>query len=314
MLSDKEIQEKEEELKEMEKQLEQQAETEQEKAAPVVVPHPEPDVLPASDVNQPAQPEPIKAQESSEGKPPKDEPLEWAKKKGFNTPEDMARALLQKEREFHESRQTKPQAPKYQPQPQPEWNPQPDMGNGYGGYAPQPPAYIPRGDSFRELAAMYPQIDPEDLKRFMPVVIDAAQAISRRDRAELERKIEGINRTTERNNELMKLMQDPAFRDDRVQKEIHSILDSDPSIFQREREPIVHAYEKAMVSLARKQLQQGSPTETFVPGSQPPVTASGGNGSAFTSPKRITEREFDSWSIKDQQAFLSSNGRVVPKR
>lgn len=314
MLNDEEIKEREDELKEMEKQIEQEAEAKEEKAA--LVPPPYPDPSPAADaepsetpVGQEEQDAPSEGQKPDDGQKPKEDPMEWAKAKGFKSPEDMARALLQKEREFHESRQKKKEPP-----PIPSWQPQPEMGAGYPPPVYPNPVYGPRVDSFRELSAMYPQIDPEDLRRFMPVVVDAAQAIARRERMELERQITGIQRTTERNNELMTLMQDPAFRDNRVQKEIHAIIDADPSIFQRERTPLVHAYEKAMVNLARRTLQQGTNGEVLNPGSTPPVTASGGNGSSFTTPTRITEKIFDSWSLKDQEAYLKSNGKILPKK
>ena len=112
----------------------------------------------------------------------------------------------------------------------------------------------------------------------------------------------------------MRLMQDPAFRDERVQAEIHAVLDADPSIFQRERNPHVYAFNQALTSLGRKQLQQGFTNGHTSPTNMPPVTAGGGNGSASFGPVRISEKEFSRWSIKDQEAFINSQGRIVPKR
>lgn len=307
MLSDEEIEKREDELKKMEEQIED-AGVNETKAAPEtpVAPPPEPPVTP------PAPPPPPPETPTQETPPvkPEDDPLRWAEKKGFKGPEDMARALLQKEREFHESRQRPPTPPPphtWNP-PQPEWRPEPSMSPEF-----PPPARVPRGDSFRELAAMYPNIHPDDLRNFMPVVVDAAEAIATRRYRDLEKRMEGINRATERNNELMTLMQDPAFRDTRVQKEIHTILDSDPSIFARERAPMAKAYEMAMSNIARKLLQHGSTPEAPAP-SNPPVTASGGNGSSFLTPKALTPREFDRLDIKDQERYLLSNGKVLPKK
>jgi hypothetical protein len=108
-------------------------------------------------------------------------------------------------------------------------------------------------------------------------------------------------------------MQDPAFRDQRVQKEIHSILDSDPTIFQRERTPLIYAFKEAVFNMGRKQLQTGT-SEELTPENRPPTTAGGGNGSANTSLRKITTKEFDSWDTKEQEAFIKSNGRIIPKR
>lgn len=297
------------ELKDMKEQLEQLAEAEKAKAEET--PHPEPIEVKAPEVPE-VQPTPVASPEvKPEGKK---DPMEWAKEKGFKTPEDMARALLQKEQEFHQSRQkAERETP---PIPQATWQPTPQMPPmGYPppapSYYPQPPAY--RGD-FRDVAALYPNVDPEDVKRVMPMILDVAKVISAQDKAELERKYGHIERATQRNNELMTLMQDPAFRDNRVQKEIHAVLDSDPSIFQREpARALTIAYEKALGNMARRQLQTGMSEET-TPDNRPPVTAGGGNGSANTVPIKVNAKMFDSWNEKEQEAFIKSNGRVIPKR
>jgi hypothetical protein len=236
--------------------------------------------------------------------------LKWAEKKGFKTPEDMARALLQKEREFHDQRQKKEAET---PPPPPAWNPQPQYGyppaNGYG-YPPP----LPQAPNLRALAARYPKLDPDDFETLAPMVADIAKAAAAQERARYEVEIADIRRTTARQNELMQLMQDPAFRDERVQDEIHAVLDADPTIFQRERNPHVAAFQKALGNMARKQLQQGTTNGNAAPTNMPPVTAGGGNGSAYTGPIKITEKDFARWSVKDQEAFINSNGRIVPKR
>jgi hypothetical protein len=317
------IEQEDRELEEMRKQLEA-AEAEKNQAAEPVVeepptetPSPEP-VTPEPESAEAPQP-PVTPQESKpESTPDKDDPMEWAKKKGFKSPEDMARALLQKENEFHKRNQAG--HPGYQdlsrdnpnPPPAPNWAPRPDYG-----YQQPPPMYAPpvqRGDNFGQLAALYPNIDPEDLKRFMPVVLDAAQAAARRERMELEQRFGHIERSTARNNELMTLMQDPAFKTEMVQQEIDSIIDKDPSIFQRERHPLVFAFEKALSNLGRKQLQQGVTPEKEPRKSTPPLTAGGGNGSANTAPFRITDAIFETWTDKEQDAYMKSNGKIVPKR
>jgi hypothetical protein len=299
------------ELEQMKQLLAQEAEAKEAKAAPVEpAPSPEPTPSPAPEAAQP-DPTPVTPTPSEDQKP-KDDPLKWAEKKGFKTPEDMARALLQKEQEFHQSRQQKER--EALPPPPPAWQPRPDMGGFQQPAYDYPPPPPPRGDTFRQVAAMYPQLAPEDVERILPLVVDAAKSVMSRERAALEQRFGHIERTAQRNNELMTLMQDPAFRDERVQKEVHAILDSDPSIFQRERAPLVYAFKEAVFNMGRKQLQQGVVPDTHTPSNKPPVTAGGGNGSAFTAPVTITPEVFEKWSFEDQEAYIKSNGRKLPKR
>lgn len=306
--------EEDRELEELKRQIEQKAEEEKEKAAlepspepapsPAPVPETQPSVIQESKPKQePAKVEPAKAE---------DDPLKWAEKKGFKSPEDMARALLSKEQEFF--RRNQAGHPGYKdvvvdptavPNRPPAWQPSPQMPTYQPAYYPPPVPNVPR-----QIADMYPQLNPEDIQKVMPLIVDTAKAIN----ANLEREVMDLRRATSRNNEMMGLMQDPAFRDGRVQKEIHSILDSDPSIFQRERTPLVYAYEKAMVNLARKQLQEGAKEEPTPKGNTPPVTAGGGNGSAFTIHRPLTEREIESWKPEEIKAYIQSNGKVLPKR
>jgi hypothetical protein len=316
MMSSETYEAQEKELKEMEQQIEQVAEAEKAKAAQESAPTPEPLVA------SPA-PEPAKSEEAPVAQVPStpatvdDDPLEWAEKKGLKSPEDMARALRQKEQEFHKRNQAghpgyRDVAATPPPPAPPAWQPRPDM-QGY-----QPPAWgyqppVPRGDAIREIADQY-KLHPDDVRAFMPLVVDAAESIASRRTAGIEREISEVRRTTSRNNELMRLMQDPAFHDPRVNKEIHSVLDSDPTIFQRESEPHTYAFKQALENLARKQLQQGAPAGDSAGSSRPPVTAGGGNGSAFTTPRKFTPEEVGRWPLADQEAFINSNGRIFPKK
>jgi len=75
---------------------------------------------------------------------------------------------------------------------------------------------------------------------------------------------------------------------------------------------LVKAYEQAMINVARKQLQQGKKADVNTV-TMPPVTASGGNGSSYSGPKRINSQEFDRWDVKDQENYLKSNGKILPK-
>jgi hypothetical protein len=302
--------EQEKELKELEQQIEQAAEAKETPAAPVEPePSPEPETSPAPE----AQTEPQAPVAPSPAQKTEDNPLEWARKKGFKSDEDMARALLQKEREYHEARQKKEQEQQNTPPPPPAWTPQP-QAPAYGyppagyGYPPPPPP-----PDLRRLAQQF-DMDPDDFEKIARVNAALTQAALRQERARWESDMSGIRRQTERSTELMQLMQDPRFRHETVQREIHAVLDADPTIYQRERNPHAYAFKEALANLGSKQLQQGTTNGNTPPTNMPPVTAGGGNGSAYSGPVRISEKEFSRWPLKDQEAFINSNGRIVPKR
>ncbi len=303
------------ELEQIKALLAQDAEAKKGQAAAEVEEPAEPSpVSPVSPAPENVEPEPtpVTPKQSEPVEQPKadtaakDDPMEWARKKGLKSPEDMARLLLQKEREFHETRQ---RAEREQPPAPPAWQPAPQMGYGY----PPPPTYgypppMPRPDARQIAAQLFPEINPDDAKAFVPAMFEVANATARQVRAEMEQKFQHLQIQSERTSELMTLAQDPAFHDARVQREIHSIIESDPAIYQRERRPNTYAFEKALASLARKQLQQGVTAETLTPTNRPPVTAGGGNGSARPVPTTMTPDMFDRLSVEKQEAFLKANG------
>jgi hypothetical protein len=310
------------ELEQMQQLLAQEAEAKKAKAAdaePISeppTPSPEPIPSPAPEVAPEPTPPVTPTPQASK---PEDDPMEWAKKKGLKTPEDMVRALQQKEQEFHKRNQAGHPGyqdlskDNHQPLPPPQWQPRPEMG----GYQQPPPGWgMPRStDREREIAArLFPELNPDDAKVFVPAMFEVANAAARQVRADMQQQYAHIERATSRNNELMTLMQDPAYRDVRVQQEIDRVTDSDPSIFERERFPHVAAFNQALANLARKQLQQGIIPENQTPSSKPPFTAGGGNGSANTAPQRITQEVFDTWSVEEMDAYIKSGGKKIPKR
>lgn len=307
---------------ELDEEMRQLMEKESEAKAAVQVAEPEPQPEPAAEpeptaqaqVEEPVQ-EPV-AQTPDTEKPVANDPLEWAKKKGLTSPEAIARSLQSMEDEFH--RRNQAGHPGYRdlqngnpapaPTPPPNWGPRPDT-NGYGYPPPPPPS---RGDVTQNLARKY-GMDPEDVERLMPMVVDAAEAIATRRTAHLEREVMSVRRESERSAEFNRLMQDPHFVDPRVQSEMREVL-KDGQLFQRGGQAYTTAFQMALANLARKQLQQGGIPDTRTPSNNPPVTAGGGNGSASSGPVQINEKVFGSWTEAEQKAFLESNGRKVPKR
>lgn len=298
----------ESELKELEQQIEQVAEAQQTQAAteePTPSPEPVSSPAPLAETTQeaPVAPEPS-------AKPSKD-PLKWAyEEKGYKSPEDMARELLRREQAYHEEQQRKEKGTTLPPPPA--WNPQPQQGypqpNGYGYPSPRPS----REEVTRKLAEKH-GMDPDDVSRIAPLVFELADGVASQRTMGIERELLEVRRQSSRQDELMRLMQDPRFRHEAVQREIHAVLDADPTIFQRERNPHVYAFKEALANLGSKTLQQGVGNGNTPPTNMPPVTAGGGNGSASAGLK-ISPRDFERWPIKDQEAFINSGGRIVPKR
>jgi hypothetical protein len=155
-------------------------------------------------------------------------------------------------------------------------------------------------------------IDPDDIERLMPLVVKVSKAVSASQNAQLQNEMSELRRQAARSSEFQQLMQDPAFVDPRVQAEMSQVL-KDGSIYQRSGTPHVLAFNIALANLARKQLQQGTTPEP-TSHNRPPTTAGGGNGSANTSPIKITDAIIASWTPKEQDAYFYSNGRVIPKR
>lgn len=293
-----------------------------EKVAATAIAEPEPQ--PAESTPEPqAQPE-VQSPESVPQKPaavetPKaDDPMERARRKGLDTPEALARSLASLEDEFH--RRNQAGHPGYRdlqngnpaptpPPPPPQWAPQPQYPPQGYGYQPPPPS---RQDVTQNLAKKY-GMDPDDIERLMPMMVDAAEAIAARRTSHLERELSDVRRQSMRSAEFTELMQDPAFADPRVQAEMREVL-KDGSLFQRGGRVYTTALQIAVGNLYRKQLQQGSIPESRTPSNTPPVTAGGGNGSANTAPFKVTDAMVASWTDAEQDAFFKSNGKIIPKR
>lgn len=299
-MSDEELKKKA--VKEAEGEKEIQAESDEEalppgvsKEDPLQAPgptDPDPNVTPSPE------PEPAKGQKQD-----KDDPLKWAEKKGFKSAEDMARALLQKEHEYHESRQKgKDEPPPIQKLPN--WNQNVQRSLPQTNWTPSP-------QNAEALASRY-EMDPSDFTRVSRLVADMMQSALPREREMVERRLMQIERDGARQKELMGLMQDPAYSDPRVQKEMHEILDADPQLFGRDGWQ-THVFTQALGRLARKQLQQESISVNGVSkGENPPVTAGGGTGSTNVGPIKVNEKIFLTWPESQQKAFLETG--KVPKK
>jgi hypothetical protein len=273
-------------------------------------PDPEPQVQDTSSTTE--EPTPEATKETPSPAPVEDDAVRWAKEKGLTTPEAIARSYQKLEAEFHE--RNKKGHPGYQdgnpspaPQVPPGWRPQ-------GGTYPQP-SYQPQGQSRDEVIkniARKHQIDPEDAERIVPLVAEIVNATRKQDREEFERRFSEIQNKSSQSDEMFKLMKDPAYSNPIVVQEMHKVFEANPGLFGRQGAQTI-AYNKALSIIALKGLQQGENRGTSP---KPPVTAGGGSGNYTPGSGKLTEAVFFSkaWTEKDRERYLTTNGKMTPKR
>lgn len=260
---------------------------------------------------QPKSPETVKSETTQPLNGASNDAIEWAKKKGLETPEAIARQLREMEAEFHRRNQSKG---KGWTEPLPE-SIAPQNGNVQRGnsYTPPPQArpYVPR-QNLEQISKTY-NIPTEDVERVLPLIMDAINA----QKSPLEEKLAMIEKDNIRNSEFRNLMSDPTFSNPMVQAEMHRILGEHPEVFEREPEPFKWAYKESMVELARRNLQGPVPLQnSYVPSTRPPVTA--GNVGSGTGDREVPENamnrdKFNSLTIEEQRAYLKSVGAVERK-
>lgn len=272
---------------------------------------PEPKVIDEKSIEKP-QPE-SKVEKTEEPQPlngaaSEVNPVEWARKKGLNSEEAIARSLREMEQEFHKRNQGKwkdevpqgtnpPPPPQYEP---PRWQ-------------PQPAPYLPK-QNLQGLADAY-KIPAEDIERMLPFVMDA---IALREKP-LRDELQVIKKETARNAEFRSLMQNPEFTKPEVQMELRKVLEEQPEAFERESEPFSWAYTQAMNRIARRYLQgdiNTKPIQSTPYPTRPPVTAGNlgiGTGERDSTEGRMTPEKFASLSVDEQRAYLNRAGLVTSK-
>lgn len=282
-----------------------------------VVNHPAPVVTPPEPVPSP---DPVPSVPSSESHPAPqgDEDTQtWMRKKGFKTPDDMAKSLRELERKFHESRQKpEPQAPAPVQQ---QWQPTPQAAPPPYAYPPyQPNPALQREQAIRAIAERH-QMDPEDAAKLIPFTLDIADMAARRTAERFEGKVARLERENARNSEFIRLQGEPAFNAPEVQKEMHAISEAHPEIWN-EPQAYTALFREAMYRLANKQYQQGPAPQTQAPNghTRPPTTAGNNSGALpanLSDPfAGMTEERFNKLPAPEQRKYLEAIGAVAPVR
>lgn len=288
-------------MSETDEELEQEMQEIIEKETAAKEPEPKPDEPDPEPVAQESEEQPKEAETTEEVQPqPTDDSIEWAKKKGLKTPEDIARSYRELEKKWHSENQAKGNQNGFQ--------------NGFqnGNPAPQPPAptgwqpnpYPPQGghgEAVKAFARKH-QLDEGDAERLLPAMIEIASMINRRDLTPLQQEILDIRRQSQKTSRLTQLMQDPLFADPTIAKEMHQVFESNPSLFGRE-DGYEIAFAHAKDSLLRQQIQRSHQK-------MPPTTAGGGN--ARSGPKPNAMKAFNAMSDEEKERYLLSLNINVP--
>lgn len=310
-------------------------------------------LTPATEVPTPASITPTAAQVNAPGPvaQPQNEPPasatrgtvpevdEWWAKKGFKTSEDIANSYRELERELTRknqelARQNAPGAQPPAPPTAPPYGypsyipaPNPVAPPSYPAYAPPQhfqPAQVPPPQNVEHLAKQY-GLMPEDFEKVYAVANDLSQVNVRR---ELDRIMPGVlnqvhrvNMEVTRNREMVDLMSEPTWKNQRVQFEMHKILNDDPAILQRQPLPYRYAHDEALKRIARVDLG-GSNTFQAPPnnppassGGRPPAMAGSNGKGADIAPAgpgtgEISPEQFAALPLKEKREFLQTLGVV----
>lgn len=243
---------------------------------------------------------------------------EWAQRKGLKDADSAFRSLRELEQKLSrttaelKARELGGQPPVYQPTPQ--WQPAPPPF-----YAPPPyqPYSVPmdRAKILEQEARRY-NMEPDDFERVLALSNDIASMQTKRMQAQVEARLEEINRETRRNSELRELMQDPLFTNAKVQFEMHKVLEENPKALTLEPSPYVYAFNEAQRRLARQFLQDGpmeAEPSSNLP-NKPPIDTGKASSPTFekNNESKLIE-EFNQAKTADQQKMILSRLGAVPQ-
>lgn len=236
---------------------------------------------------------------------------EWWQKKGFKTTDDVAQSYREMERELNRKNQERAAAAAAAPAPAA----QPPAPVAYPPFYPIP-GFVPPAPAapaqpmpsvapadVERLARNY-GFEPQDFERVAAVSNDLARSAIQQ---ELNRVLPGIinqvrsvDQKIARNDEMVGLMSDPAFKNPQVQFEMHRVLEADPTIYSRTATPHRYAFEQALMRVARANLggskaagNAPEPTPAAAPQSRPPTMAGGNGGGGGGAPSSLRPEQVD---------------------
>lgn len=258
----------------------------------------QPDDKPAESAPAPSAAEAPLTEESDGDKASKAE--QYAKKKGWKTPEDVIQSYRELERKLGER---KPEPPPVAP-----------IAPAYG-YPPYQP--IPQPNTrIHEIARQYGFV-PEDVERMAPFVSDMAKVIAAHEVGEVRKELDRFKRDASREREIERLKQDPAFSNPDVIQEMGRIMESDPRIVGNEN-ALTIAFNQALGNVGRRALEgtlrtAANPAPAPSLPTKPPVTARGA-GPAATGKNgvgigtKLTPANFNALPLAEKERALRASG------
>jgi len=231
---------------------------------------------------------------------------EWMKKKGFKSVQDMARSMWNLERKLHSK------------EPEPNREALPPAANAPPLRQPMQPA----SQSAEDVAKHY-GIDPEDLGKIGPIAHDIAMSIVQQQLGPLTARLNASERVTSRRTAVEKLDADPAFHDPEVLKEMHTIMEGNPTNLRNDPAPMVTVFETALRNIGRRNLEglnqipsNSPPTDGSAVPNGPPPTARGTGvnrtGNALGPGKnKITNQQFADLPLAGMEKVLTGMGQKL---
>lgn len=255
---------------------------------------------------------------------------DWAKKKGINwdTSDSVLMELRKKEQEFHAKRQADKERERQQ---QPQYPPYPPYA-GANLYPPQAPyastpqpmaPAVPSEEVLQNIARNY-NITPEDAKRLISFNRDFFEVAIRNERQQWQQRMNDMERENQRNAVFRELSADPVFRRMDVAMEFHTVLDdmqsADPTSFEQDPNAYRRAYDRALVNIARRNLegqplQEGVPpqarsNESSLPTNPPRPLGQGSGGGQYQNENSIDPKEFAKLPLEEKRKYLDGMGLV----
>lgn len=186
-----------------------------------------------------------------------DDVKEWARKKGIKSADDAFRSLRELERKMHRMTYEEKQKQNVPHGTIPAWQPAPQVNPA--PYPQYPPAYPYPDPMYQErmleAEAQKRGWDKDDFKKVLDLANEVSEVKVRRIQQETQARYAELERESHRNTELFELMKDPYFTNEKVQFEMHRVLEENPEAFKYEPSPYRYAYDEAQKRLARKYLQ-----------------------------------------------------------
>lgn len=260
---------------------------------------------------QDVKPEPAKAAEKVESLTSEElGALDWAKKKGvaWTTDPKVLLALHKSDQDFHKWRADNkgaeiPRPQVYQP-----------------AYNPPPPAYVPPPVQNRQmlenLARDY-NMPAEDVERLLKFNKDFYEAASRQDRERQAAEFETIKKEQQKQSVLRELSSDSILKNPAVVAEFQRLVQErqsiDPTSFERDPNEYLNARDKALNTIARRNLegqplQEGIPPTARMPSTPPRQIGQGNGGGSLEDERGIDPNQFSKLSLAEKSALLSKMG------